>query len=101
MPLRISTLAGLVLSLLGAIGGAMAMAEALFSSPPPGWASLMAAVLLLSGVQLLILGIIGEYLGRLYLTANRKPQSVVKEVRRIKPSPSAEGPPPVWLRERA
>jgi glycosyltransferase involved in cell wall biosynthesis len=95
MPLRISTLAGLVLSVLGAIGGAMAMAEALFSSPPPGWASLMAAVLLLSGVQLLILGIIGEYLGRLYLTANRKPQSVVKEVRRIKPSLSAEGPPPV------
>jgi undecaprenyl-phosphate 4-deoxy-4-formamido-L-arabinose transferase len=60
----------------------------------------MAAVLLLSGVQLLILGIIGEYLGRLYLTANRKPQSVVKEVRRIKPSLSAEVPP-VWLRERA
>jgi hypothetical protein len=55
----------------------------------------MAAVLLLSGVQLLILGIIGEYLGRLYLTANRKPQSVVKEVRRTKPSLSAEGPPPV------
>jgi hypothetical protein len=37
MPLRISTLAGLVLSVLGAIGGAMAMAEALFSSPPPGF----------------------------------------------------------------
>ena len=40
----------------------------------------MAATLLLSGVQLLILGFIGEYLGRLYLTANRKPQSVVREV---------------------
>ena len=40
----------------------------------------MAAVLLLSGVQLMILGIIGEYLGRLYLTANRKPQSVIREV---------------------
>jgi glycosyltransferase involved in cell wall biosynthesis len=100
-PLRISTVAGLVLSVLGAIGGAMAMVEALLSSTPPGWASLMAAVLLLSGVQLLILGIIGEYLGRLYLTANRKPQSVVKEVRRIKPSLFAEGHPPVWLRERA
>ena len=39
-------------------------------------------MLLLSGVQLMILGIVGEYLGRLYLTANGKPQSVVKEVRR-------------------
>ena len=35
-----------------------------------------------SGVQLMILGILGEYLGRLYLTANSKPQSIVKEVRR-------------------
>ena len=81
MPLRLSTLTGFVLSLLGAIGGAMAIAEAVFSSPPPGWASLFAAVLLLSGVQLMILGIVGEYLGRLYLTANGKPQAVVKEVR--------------------
>ena len=40
----------------------------------------MAATLLLSGVQLLILGILGEYMGRLFLTANRKPQTVVREV---------------------
>ena len=60
----------------------------------------MAAVLLLSGVQLLILGIVGEYLGRLYLTANRKPQSVIKEVRRAEPCQSAEGAP-IPLREHA
>jgi undecaprenyl-phosphate 4-deoxy-4-formamido-L-arabinose transferase len=60
----------------------------------------MAAVLLLSGVQLLILGIVGEYLGRLYLTANRKPQSVIKEVRRTEPGQSAEGAP-IPLREHA
>jgi undecaprenyl-phosphate 4-deoxy-4-formamido-L-arabinose transferase len=101
MPLRVSTMTGFVLSALGAIGGAMAVAEALFSSPPPGWASLFAAVLLLSGVQLLILGIVGEYLGRLYLTANRKPQSVVKEVLRSQPPLPAEGRPPRRMRERA
>ena len=50
----------------------------------------MAAVLLLSGVQMLILGILGEYLGRLYLTASRKPQSVIKEVQRSEPGHSAE-----------
>src|SRR5215216_3785105 len=71
IPLRVSTLAGFVLSLVGAIGSIVAAVEAMFSNTPPGWASLMAAVLLLSGVQLLILGIVGEYLGRLYLTANR------------------------------
>jgi len=80
MPLRLSTLAGLALSLIGTAGGILSIAEAIYRSTPPGWASLMAAVLVLSGVQLMILGIVGEYLGRLYLTANRKPQSVVKSV---------------------
>jgi hypothetical protein len=79
----------------------VAIAEALFSSPPPGWASLMAAVLLLSGVQLMILGIIGEYLGRLYLTANQRPQSVVKEVRHTEPRDPAASGSPGWLCERA
>jgi glycosyltransferase involved in cell wall biosynthesis len=92
MPLRVSTLTGFALSLLGAVGVAAAVVEALVSSPPPGWASLMAAVLLLSGVQLLILGIVGEYLGRLYLTANRKPQSVVREVMHAAPAPAAANP---------
>ena len=89
MPLRISTLAGFSLSALGALGGILAIGEALLYTPPPGWASLMAAVMLLSGVQLMILGIIGEYLGRLYLTANRKPQSVVKHVFRAEPQAAA------------
>jgi glycosyltransferase involved in cell wall biosynthesis len=82
MPLRISTLTGFALSAFGALGGIGAIIEALFFEPPAGWASLMAAVLLLSGVQLVILGIVGEYLGRLYLTANRKPQSVIRSVTR-------------------
>src|SRR5437764_10199037 len=80
MPLRFITMTGSRLSVLGAVGSIIALTEALFFDPPAGWASLMAAVLLLSGVQLVILGIVGEYLGRLYLTANWKPQSVVKSV---------------------
>ena len=100
MPLRISTITGFVLSGLGAIGGVMAIAEALLYSPPEGWASLMAAVLLLSGVQLVILGIDGEYLGRLYLTANGKPQSVIREVRRSQATLSAEAQSMIRLGER-
>ena len=50
---------------------------------------------------LVILGIVGEYLGRLYLTANGKPQSVIREVRRSQFSRPAEPHPPVWLRETA
>jgi undecaprenyl-phosphate 4-deoxy-4-formamido-L-arabinose transferase len=99
MPLRISTITGFLFSGIGAIGCAMAIGEALLYSPPAGWASLMAAVLLLSGVQLVILGILGEYLGRLYLTANGKPQSVVKEVRRCRPPSFGEHRPTVLLHE--
>jgi len=99
--LRISMVTGFALSALGAIGVAAAVGEALVSSPPTGWASLMAAVLLLSGVQLLILGIIGEYLGRLYLTANRRPQSVVREVRHTELRDLTPIEPPSALCERA
>jgi undecaprenyl-phosphate 4-deoxy-4-formamido-L-arabinose transferase len=51
----------------------------LVRTPPTGWSSLMAAVLLLSGTQLLLLGILGEYVGRIYLGVSEKPQSVVRE----------------------
>jgi glycosyltransferase involved in cell wall biosynthesis len=83
MPLRLSTLTGLALSVLGALGVAWVVIESVIQrTTPPGWGSIMAAVLLLSGVQLMILGIVGEYLGRLYLTANRKPQSIIREIAR-------------------
>jgi undecaprenyl-phosphate 4-deoxy-4-formamido-L-arabinose transferase len=100
MPLRISTLTGLVLSVIGAMGIVLTVIEALFISMPAGWASLFVAVLLLSGVQLMILGIVGEYLGRLYLTANKRPQSVVKMVMRSGPAATA-AMPPARLRQRS
>ena len=67
-------------------GAAWSVLEALLWSTPAGWASLAVAVLLLSGVQLLMLGLIGEYLGRLFLTANRKPQAIIREVTHAEPS---------------
>ena len=66
-----------------------------------GWAARAARRLLLSGVQLVILGIVGEYLGRLYLTANGKPQAIVKTVIRAEPVASAAARPALRLRERA
>jgi hypothetical protein len=46
----------------------------------PGWASLITAISLFSGCQLLMLGVIGEYLGRTYLTVSSKPQSLVRSI---------------------
>jgi glycosyltransferase involved in cell wall biosynthesis len=85
MPLRIATLAGAGFSVLGGLVAIAVVVEALFFDTPRGWASVMAAVLLLSGVQLSILGIAGEYLGRLFLTANRKPQFIIRDCERAEP----------------
>src|SRR3954449_1405320 len=100
MPLRVSTITGFALSFVGALGSIAAVVEALMSLTPPGWASLFSALLLLSGVQLLILGLVGEYLGRLYLTANKRPQSTVRSVLRSTPS-DADAPSVAALHETA
>jgi undecaprenyl-phosphate 4-deoxy-4-formamido-L-arabinose transferase len=87
LPLRLMTLAGMITSALGFLAVIEVVLEHLWSRTPTGWSSLMAAMLLLSGTQLLLLGILGEYVGRIYLGISEKPQSVVrKQVR----SPSTE-----------
>lgn len=80
MPLRLAALSGFAMSALGLAGFVFVLFEAIFGETPSGWASLMSAFLLLAGVQLIILGLMGEYLGRLYLTVNRKPQAIVRDV---------------------
>mgnify|MGYP001290715229 CR=1 FL=1 len=80
-PLRAATVLGLVLSALGMVG-LVFVVYLYFTERGPefGWGSLMTALLVFSGAQLVLLGVIGEYLGRSYLTTNRRPQSVVREV---------------------
>jgi undecaprenyl-phosphate 4-deoxy-4-formamido-L-arabinose transferase len=78
LPLRLMTLAGMITSVLGFLAVIEVVLEHLFKKNPTGWSSLMAAVLLLSGMQLLLLGIMGEYVGRIYLGVSDKPQSVVR-----------------------
>ncbi len=51
----------------------------------------MVAVLVLAGVQLVVLGVIGEYLGRMFLAVNRKPQYLVREVFHRRPEEHGGG----------
>jgi undecaprenyl-phosphate 4-deoxy-4-formamido-L-arabinose transferase len=81
-PLRVGTMTGAVMALLGLAGFVEVIVEALTGHTPQGWASLMAATLLLAGVQLVMLGLTGEYVGRLFLTMNGKPQFVIRDVER-------------------
>jgi len=80
LPLRLAILAGALMGLFGLVGAVLVVIEALMGETPSGWASTMTVLLLLSGVQFLILGVLGEYVGRAFLSANGKPQGVVREV---------------------
>jgi undecaprenyl-phosphate 4-deoxy-4-formamido-L-arabinose transferase len=81
IPLRFATLFGITFGALGALAAVIVIAEAISDNKPPqGWASLMVAVLVLAGVQLIVVGLIGEYLGRMFLAVNRKPQYLVRAV---------------------
>ena len=88
MPLRVSTLLGLVLAAAGFLSiGWVAYLRLTDQGPAFGWGALMASLALFSGVQLVMLGVIGEYLGRMFLTINGRPQSVVREVVRTARDP--------------
>lgn len=87
LPLRLMTFAGMITSALGFLAVIEVVIEHLLQGTPTGWSSLMAAMLLLSGTQLLLLGILGEYVGRIYLGVSEKPQSVVRE--KIRSGPAA------------
>jgi undecaprenyl-phosphate 4-deoxy-4-formamido-L-arabinose transferase len=83
LPLRFATIAGLVMAVLGTLGAVATVVEALTTyHTPSGWASTMTAILLVSGVQSMILGTLGEYVGRTFLTANAKPQATVRLIER-------------------
>ncbi len=81
MPLRVATVSGIALASIGVLGFA-AVVYLYFTQQGPafGWGSLMAALLVFSGVQLMILGLIGEYIGRMFIAVNERPQSVIREV---------------------
>lgn len=80
VPLRLASYLGLFVSLLSMIGVLYAFYIKLFTvGVVPGWAAQWIGTLFLGGVQLLSLGVIGEYVGRIYGEVKRRPLYVVKE----------------------
>lgn len=86
LPLRVASFAGLGFALLGGVLAVVFAIEKLNDPDlPAGWASLAVIVLTVSGVQLFALGMIGEYLGRLFLKDNGTPIFVVRETVNCEP----------------
>ena len=83
MPLRLAGLIGVALCVVGMlIAGEVLVEKLLHDIPIQGWASIMAAVSIFSGAQLLMLGVNGEYIGRTYLTLAGRPQSLVRTIKK-------------------
>ncbi len=79
-PLRVATVVGIMISFVSFIMGALFIIEKLvYPETSVGWTSLIVSVLFLSGIQLVFIGIIGEYLGKQYLDQNGTPSFVVKK----------------------
>lgn len=78
LPLRIATYTGFLLAAVSSVMIILVLVEKLMHPEmPAGWASLIATILFIGGIQTLCIGVMGEYLGRTYLKLNRKPQFIV------------------------
>lgn len=78
-PLRVWTYLGGSVALLALVyAGWLVVGKLLWGNPVPGYPSLMAAVLFLGGVQLIGIGVLGEYIGRIYLEAKQRPRYIVR-----------------------
>lgn len=80
LPLRLATYIGLIFFCISSIYILYAVGVRIFGSyAPPGWASLIVAILFMGSVQLIMLGIIGEYLARIYEETKQRPLFVVQK----------------------
>lgn len=85
-PLRISTVIGFITAAIGFLYGLYIIIHKLFihTNIAQGYSSMMAVLLFIGGIIMLMLGMIGEYLGRIYICINNSPQYVIKEMFNIK-----------------
>ena len=91
LPLRVATYIGVASALLAFGYGAWIVAKTLlWGDPVQGWPTLMAVILFLGGVQLMALGVIGEYLGRMYLESKQRPLYLVRDWRKSNAPARAE-----------
>ena len=80
LPLRIATITGIVFSIIGLFYVVYIIVNKIINPyVATGWSSMMAALLIVGGIILFMLGMIGEYIGRIYISINNSPQYVIRE----------------------
>lgn len=82
-PLRIATLTGAGCAFVGFLYGIYTIIKKIFINPPglvTGFSAIMSVMVFMGGMLMLMLGLVGEYMGRMYISMNRSPQYVIREV---------------------
>lgn len=94
MPLRLASLLGVAIAAAGLVSLLILMIQTLvYGIKVEGWLSIISAILLFGGLQSLLIGVLGEYLGRIFLTVSGKPQSYVRSLETIGVSSTDQHPP--------
>ena len=78
-PIRLVTLAGVICGLLGVVMAIYVLVSLFRGHSVAGWASIMMSIWLLGGMQLVALGLIGEYVGKIYMETKRRPKFILEE----------------------
>ncbi len=80
-PLRIATMSGTICAMIGFLYGIYTIFKKFFNPEVPmGFSAMMTAIMFIGGMLMLMLGLVGEYIGRMYICMNNSPQFVVKEM---------------------
>jgi undecaprenyl-phosphate 4-deoxy-4-formamido-L-arabinose transferase len=79
LPLRIAIIAGFIFSVIGFILGIQTIFEKIYNPElPAGYAAIITIFAIFSGIQLIAIGMVGEYIGRMFLSQNKKPQYTIR-----------------------
>ena len=78
-PIRIITALGFFISIVSVIGILWVLITHLVGFTVSGWSSMLCAIFFMGGVQLLCLGVIGEYVGKIYNETKRRPRFIIRE----------------------
>lgn len=88
IPLRIATITGFLIAFLGFCYGSFIVVRRLLDSTIElGWSSIIASILFIGGLILIMMGLIGEYIGRIYISLNNAPQYTIREITSSEHSP--------------
>lgn len=78
-PIRMISAMGIVMSLISFVGIMYVFVSQIWGTVVPGWSSMLCIICFLGGIQLISLGVIGEYIGKIYLEVKQRPRYIISE----------------------